>query len=136
MRKWIRKLFETLGLKRKVAGFLAALGPVIAQNPELAFLIPYVDWLAGSFGLAGLGHAAVNGKSLKEVPAATLASVFSVLLLLTHVVPSLAPYSELVRLLAGLFGVTLVLSGKTQKEAEGDLSDELRKANTVQWVSK
>jgi len=130
MRKWLIKLFETLGVKRKVAGFLAALGPILKNNSELAFLIPYADWIAGAFGLAGIGHAAA-GKTLLDAPAATLSSIFSVLLLLTYLVPALAEYQEVVRLIAATFGVTIVLNSKSKIEAEAELHTELRKFNTT-----
>lgn len=126
MSNWVRKLFESLGLKRKIAGFLAALGPVLQQNPQLTFLVPYADWLAGLFGIAGLGHATV-GQTITQVPAATLSSVFSVLLLLTHVVPALAEYDAIVRTIAALFGVSIVLTSRTKLEAREELNASVRR---------
>lgn len=120
MNKWIQKLFQSLGLKRKVAAFLAALSPVLQADPHLAFLIPYADSLAGFFGIAGVGHAAY-ARRLTETPAATLSAAFSALLLLTHVVPALAQYAELIRVLAALFGVSLIVTNKTEAERAKEL---------------
>lgn len=102
--------FKSLGIKRKVSALLIALIPIIEQDPSLYVLAPLVSHIAAFFGITGLS-VALKEKTLLGHSTASLASVFTLLVELTNVIPVLQPYHPLILAIGSLLGFASVVVG-------------------------
>lgn len=104
-------LLISKGFKRLIAGLLAAVTAAVTVNPQLAFLAPYISYIATFFGITGLAVATYKGTLTKfKVP--SLAAAFQVLLEVAKTIPSLLPFVPLLQMIAALFGVTALAISK------------------------
>lgn len=107
--------FESLGIKRKIAAFIAVVLAIVSTHPQFQFILPYITWLGGLVGVTGLVHAAAKG-TLGAFKTLSWASLFTTLLAFAQTIPALHPYIPTLLLLASLFGVTgLAISKKGVK---------------------
>ena len=99
--------FASRGLKRKLASLFTAVIPILAADPNLAPLIPYVIHAAAALGITGLGHAA-STRTLGEHKMATVAAVLAALVELAQHVPALAPYLPILTSLSAFVGALAI----------------------------
>lgn len=97
------KLTRSLGLKRMIAGWLSAILELIRPIPELAALVPALEWVAAAFGVTGIGHAVVK-KNVKSKVAFSISAVLAALIGAAHLVPALAVALPYLTKLAAFFG--------------------------------
>lgn len=100
---YVAILTKSKSLKRKIASYLSVLLELVRPIPELAFVVPTVEMLAGAFGVVGITHAA-GGGTVKTYKVLSLGALFSVLVAAAHVIPQLAPALPILIKLAALFG--------------------------------
>lgn len=100
-------ILDSIGLKRRIASFIAILIAIASGNPELEPYVPVLVWIGSFFGVVGLTQAAVNG-TLTKYSAASVASFFTILLAIAEFYPPLAPFISILQKLAALFGAATV----------------------------
>lgn len=101
LKKLIRGLVETFGLKRQLAAALQTVALLSSVEPHLAFIAPYISGIADYVGIVGLTHAAA-GKTIKVEKVASLAALLSALALVAEsgLVPALTPFAPILRKVA------------------------------------
>lgn len=115
MNKALKKLLASKGGKRLLASLIAVLTSISMLIPGLGDAINYLQSIAGAVGAVGVTHA-VEAKTLKAHKVATLSSIFSFLILLSHYVPALVPYVALLQQLAAGLGISAVSMKLAEKK--------------------
>lgn len=115
MNKQLKKLLASKGGKRLLASLIAVLTSVSMLIPGLGDAIVYLQNIAGSVGAAGVAHATEAG-TLGKAKVATLSSIFSFLVLLSHYVPALLPYTVILQQLAAGLGISAVSMKLAEKK--------------------
>lgn len=100
-------LLKSKGFKRLGASALIAVAGVTSFVPGLSVASDYLAHAAGALGAVGIGHAAVSKKTA-SLNLATIAAFLAALSEVMKFIPSLAPYSEYVKWLAGALGAGAV----------------------------
>ena len=112
----MKKLLESLGIKRYLATVISGITAVVAGIPALAFLIPILTAASAALGITGVANATVSG-TIKQYKLNSIASIVAVLILVCHQVPSLAIYLPVLQAIAALLGGSAVAKGLVEKNA-------------------
>lgn len=115
MNKVLKKLLASKGGKRLLSSLIAILTSVSMLIPGLGEVINYLQTIAGAVGAVGVAHAAEAG-TLSKAKIAGLSSVISFLILLSHYIPALVPYTALLQQLAAGLGISAVSMKLAEKK--------------------
>lgn len=108
----ITRLVTIPGIKRTISGALDAIALPLTVIPGAESLVLPIQAVSAFFGGTGLIQA-TKQKTIGKFKLSSLASVFSVLTLIAHAVPSLHPFLPLLQKLAALSGAVAVGSLKS-----------------------
>lgn len=107
-------MFNSLGLKRKLASALAVVLEVVRYIPEAAPFVAILEQIVAGLGGAAVAHASTAG-TVSKFKLATASSVLSFLLGMSYAVPALAPYRAILEKLASLVGAAALGSAVSKK---------------------
>lgn len=115
VRAWILQLLSSLGLKRKLSNLFQAVAVVAMTIPGLQVFASSLQSIASWLGVAGIGHAAIDGTL--GVDLHTVTAFFSALLLAAQTNPDLAVYLPLIKVVSFILGLfsSVQLIGNRQK---------------------
>lgn len=113
----MKKLIALPGIKRTVSGILDAVALPLSAIPGGDVLVLPINSVSAAFGGTGLIHA-TKEKTVKEYGLSSIASVFSVLTLIAHIVPAFQIYLPILQKLAAISGAAAVGSLKTNASFE------------------
>ena len=113
----LKKLVIVPGIKRTIAGILDAVALPLSAIPGGEALVLPINSVSAAFGGTGLIQA-TKQKTVQKFGLSSIASVFSVLTLIAHAVPSFQIYLPLLQKLAAISGAAAVGSLKTNVTAE------------------
>lgn len=110
-------MFNSLGLKRKIASALAVVLELVRQIPEAAPFIAILEQIIAGLGGAAVAHASAAG-TVNKFKLATVSSVLSFILGMSYALPALAPYRQILEKLSTIVGAAALGSAvsKTAKK--------------------
>lgn len=114
-------IFESLGLKRKIAAILAIIIEIAAVIPELAPIMPILQYIGALFGVTGIVHGTA-AKTISKFKLSTLASLLTALAALSLYVPALAPYTDYLQKAAAIIGGIVLGTTDVSKKLEAPVS--------------
>lgn len=95
------RFLSSIGLKRRLASFVALALNLAPQVPELAPAIPLLQYLGTLLDVTGVAHANAAGTTFApNAKAITIASYLRILIQASAAIPALQPYVGLLNTLA------------------------------------
>lgn len=119
-KNFFEKLIRSLGFKRKLSSYLAALLEPLRLIPGLGGLIAGTELVSGGLGAVGLAHATTSGEIVKDKKLVSVGALLATVIALSHWMPELASLIPLLQKLAALaggaaLGVSLASKGKDEE---------------------
>lgn len=115
-------IFESAGLKRKIAAWLATVLELAQSYPELAPIVVALQPLVAALGGVAVGHAAAKG-TVEKHPLLSTSAILSILIGVSHFIPVMQPFVPLLSKLAAFFGAAGIGRAMAKPKQSDDNED-------------